>query len=415
MEKISSFVLKVASRCNLNCSYCYMYNLGDNTYLDQPKFMTIETVKIFAEKLESYCSNNNIRFLQIVFHGGEPLLWDKQNYIESINVFKETIPNVKFDFALQTNGVTLTEDWCQLFKSLDIRIGISMDGPKKHHDKYRVFHNGRGSYNKVINAINLGKKYNLNNILSVVNLEIGPEEFYDEIKKTGVQNFNLLLPDGHYDNLPNGFDSEKVNTINHTPYADWLIQIFDLWKKDNNRPMIRFFLTLIYLITGNEVGDQMLGKLTNGVAVLETNGALEVSDSIRASYEGITRNNLNIYRNNIEDLHNDLLFEVYFDSHNLVSADCLNCEIYEICGGGFLGNRYSNKRGFNNPTIYCHDTIKLVTYIQNDLLDSFEEGMTEQLELDYVSYEEILKSNQKRNLEIHENVKQKLEFFKQNV
>gem|GEM_PF-5903153 len=49
------------------------------------------------------------------------------------------------------------------------------------------------------------------------------------------------------------------------------------------------------------------------------------------------------------------------------------------------------------------------------MLDSFEEGMTEQLELDYVSYEEILKSNQKRNLEIHENVKQKLEFFKQNV
>ncbi|HAP95306.1 MAG TPA: hypothetical protein DCP54_06060, partial [Chryseobacterium sp.] len=220
MKSITSFVLKVASRCNLNCSYCYMYNLGDNTYLSQPKFMSIETISIFAKKLNKYCIDTKVKYLQIVFHGGEPLLWSKDNYKQAIEIFTTEVQNVIFDFALQTNGVTLNNDWYRLFEALNIRIGISMDGPKKHHDRYRVFHNGKGSYEKVTKAIELGKKYGLNSILSVVNLNIPPTEFYDELKKIGVQNFNLLLPDGHYDNLPEGFEIGKVNSYKHTPYAD---------------------------------------------------------------------------------------------------------------------------------------------------------------------------------------------------
>lgn len=415
MKAITSFVLKVASRCNLNCSYCYMYNLGDNTYLSQPKFMSIETISIFAKKLNKYCIDTKIKYLQIVFHGGEPLLWSKDNYKQAIEIFTTEVQNVIFDFALQTNGVTLNNDWYRLFEALKIRIGISMDGPKKHHDRYRVFHNGKGSYEKVTKAIELGKKYGLNSILSVVNLNIPPTEFYDEVKKIGVQNFNLLLPDGHYDNLPEGFEIGKVNSYKHTPYADWLIEVFKIWKKDKNRPMIRFFKTLIYLILGEQVGDQMLGKLTNGVAILETNGGIEVSDSIRACYEGITRNDLNIFKNHIEELHNDPLFDVYFNSHKMVAESCLNCLISEICGGGFLGNRYSNLRGFNNPTIYCHDTVKLVSYIQNDLMDSLDKETIEFLGLSNIGYEEILEENTKSTLRIDKSVERKLKFFKQNV
>ena len=38
----TAFVLKIAERCNLNCSYCYMYNKGDLSYLRRPKFMSSE-------------------------------------------------------------------------------------------------------------------------------------------------------------------------------------------------------------------------------------------------------------------------------------------------------------------------------------------------------------------------------------
>ncbi|MCJ7934897.1 MAG: radical SAM protein [Chryseobacterium sp.] len=390
MENIISFVLKVASRCNLNCSYCYMYNLGDKTYLSQPKFMSIETIIVFAEKLNDYCQKNNSKFVQIVFHGGEPLLWSKDHYRQAIQIFTSTIKNVKFDFALQSNGVSLDDEWYTLFQELNIRVGISMDGPKKHHDRYRVFHNGKGSYEQVIKAIDRGKQYGMNNILSVVNLDISPAEFYQEVKNTGIPGFNILLPDGHYDNLPENVEKQRINTLHYTPYADWLIEMFELWKNDSDRPVIRFFQTIIELIMGEQTGDQMLGRLKNGVAVLETNGNLEVSDSIRACYEGITRNDINIHTHAIEALHEDRLFDVFFNSHNMVNDKCLNCSIYDICGGGFLGNRYSNDKGFDNPTIYCHDMIKLVSHIQNDIINSLPEEVYASLDASEANYEEIV-------------------------
>ncbi|WP_309877669.1 radical SAM protein [Chryseobacterium rhizosphaerae] len=412
MENIVSFVLKVASRCNLNCSYCYMYNLGDKTYLSQPKFMSMETITVFAQKLHTYCQEKKARYVQIVFHGGEPMLWGKENYKQAIEIFTTIVKDVDFGFAMQTNGVSLTHDWYKLFKELNIRVGISMDGPKEHHDRYRVFHNGKGSYEKVVKAIELGKQYGMSNILSVVNLNISPSEFYQEVKNLGVPSFNLLLPDGHYDNLPDNFEKLKVNTLHHTPYADWLIEIFEIWKTDSDRPMIRFFRTLIELIMGEQTGDQMVGRLTNGVAVLETNGALEVSDSIRACYEGITRNDLNIHTHSIDDLYNDPLFDVFFHSHNMVNDTCLTCPIYDICGGGFLGNRYSNEEGFDNPTIYCHDMIKLVSHIQNDIVNSLPDEVCASLDASEAHYEEIVEELKEISLiKAHDEIKNKLKSF----
>lgn len=406
---VTSFVLKVASRCNLNCSYCYMYNLGDKTYLKQPKFMSIHTIKTFAEKLSSYSKENGLRSFQIVFHGGEPLLFPKEFYKESIRIFTETLNDSYFDFVIQTNGVGLDEDWYALFNELNIRVGISMDGPKEYHDKYRVFHNGKGSYDEVRNAIQIGLDKGMHGVLSVVNLNITPLELYEEFKNLNIPSFNLLLPDGHFDKLPDDLIKEKVNTHNYTPYADWLIELFIIWKSDPDRPNMRFFKTLIQLIAGEEVGDQMVGLKKNGVAVVETNGNLEVADSIRACYEGITRNDINIHTHEIGAILEDPLFDIYINSHQMVNEKCLNCPIYEVCGGGFLLNRYSNENGFDNPTIYCHDMIKLVSYIQNDLINSLPEEVCREMELTRVSYYEIVEELENAGaVSVQKNIKDKL-------
>lgn len=409
---VTSFVLKVASRCNLNCSYCYMYNLGDKTYLKQPKFMSVNTITVFAEKLRTYCKENNLNYLQIVFHGGEPLLLSKDFYRESIQIFTDIVKDVHFDFVIQTNGVGLNNEWYQLFNDLNIRVGISMDGPQKYHDEYRVFHNGKGSYHEVREAIQLGIDNGLHGVLSVVNLKISPHELYDEIKGLNVNSFNILLPDGHFDKLPDGLEKDKINTYQYTLYADWLIELFNIWKQDSNRPNIRFFKTLIQLIAGEDEGDQMLGRRLNGVAVLETNGNLEVADSIRACYEGITRNNINIHTNDIDDIFNDTLFQIYINSHDMVCEKCLNCPVYDVCGGGFLGNRYSNDNGFDNPTIYCHDIIKLVTFLQNDLIDSLPVESCAEMGLEKVSYAEIVQELEMTGeVAINGSVKNKLKAY----
>ncbi|AXT62760.1 radical SAM protein [Aquimarina sp. AD10] len=417
MYKVTSFVLKIASRCNLNCSYCYMYNMGDQTYLKQPKFMALETVQNFADRLKSYCENADIKYVQIVFHGGEPLLLKPDYFEKCVTIFKNTAPALEFVFTVQTNGVTLDQDWYSIFKKNNISVGISIDGPKKYHDEYRVFHNGKGSYNKVAKAVQLGKNNNLAGLLLVVNINIPVKELYAEIKHLDVSSLNLLLPDGHYDQAPLGLDENRWNDKHYTPYADWFIDLYKLWKNDKERSKIYFFETLIKMVMGEEgIGNQLIGRRTNGVVVVESDGSIEVVDSLRACFEGITRNEINVYKNNLEDLFEDKTFQIYYRAHDNVAEQCLNCPVFDICGGGFLGHRYSNENGFDNPTMYCKDMVRLISFIQNDILNSLPEDVVQQLNIEELKYEDIINGfEQENNVKINPEVQEELASFKKEI
>lgn len=416
MKKVTTYVLKVASRCNLNCSYCYMYNLGDETYLGQPKSMTISTIVALSKQLDIYCESANINSVHIVFHGGEPLLLNREYFIKCIDIFKSNSPKIEFTFSIQTNGVKLDQSWYDLFVKEGVRVGVSFDGPRKYHDEFRVFHNGRGSYDQVTEVIRLGKGNGLVGILSVINLGIPSQEYYQEMKDLKIESLDLLLPDGHFNRLPDGFEVERFGEYSYTPYADWLIEIFRLWKIDRSRPSIRLFQNIIKMIMGEEnVGNQAFGRRTNGVVVIETNGGVEVVDSLRACYEGITRNDLNVQKNKIEELFADDVFEVYYNSHDMVCEQCLNCPVYDLCGGGFLGNRYSNDTGFDNPSIYCKDIVRLVSFIQNDIVDSLPTKAVNKVGAEKLAYDEIIREWELPSLvKIDKTVKEKLRSFKIN-
>ncbi len=417
MYRVTSFVLKIASRCNLNCSYCYMYNMGDQTYLKQPKFMALETIEIFAQKLKEYCESMKLEFAQIVFHGGEPLLAKPDYYEKCVAIFKNTAPELEFTFTIQTNGVTLDQNWYSLFKKLNISIGISIDGPEKYHDEYRIFHNGKGSYTQVAEAIRLGNKNQLAGVLLVVNISIPVEELYTEMKNLGVARLNLLLPDGHHDKPPFGIDETQWKNKNYAPFADWFISLYKLWKKDKERPGIYFFETLVKMIMGEEgIGNQLVGRRTNGVIVLESDGSIEVVDSLRACFEGITRNEINIHNNTLEDLFENDTFQLYYRAHDKVAEQCLNCPVYDICGGGFLGHRYSEENGFDNPTMYCQDMVRLIAYIQNDILDSLPDKAVAELDIEKITYEEIINGFEEDNeVKIDPEVQKELSSFKKEL
>jgi uncharacterized protein len=417
MYKVTSFVLKIVSRCNLNCSYCYMYNMGDQTYLKQPKFMALETMQFFADRLKSYCESSNTTHVQIVFHGGEPLMAKPEYFEKCIAIFKNTAPEIGFFFTVQTNGVTLDQNWFDLFKRLQITIGISIDGPEKYHDEYRVFHNGKGSYNLVAEAIKLGRKNNLAGLLMVVNIGIPVEELYAEMKNLAINNLNLLLPDGHYNQPPFGLEVNKLEDKNHTPYADWFIDLYKVWKVDKTRPQIYLFETLVKLIMGQEeIGNQLIGRRTNGTIVVESDGSIEVVDSLRACFEGITRNEINVHTNQIEDIFVDDTFLLFYRAHDNVAEQCLNCPVFDICGGGFLGQRYSEENGFDNPTIYCQDMVRLISFIQNDILNSLPEETVAELGIEPLVYEEIINSFDEENeIKIDPEIQKTLTSFKKEL
>ncbi|UOX32808.1 radical SAM protein [Flavobacterium sediminilitoris] len=389
-----TFVVKIASRCNINCSYCYMYNMGDESYKGQPKVMSIETLEKMITRAKEHCLDNNLNRFTFVLHGGEPLLAGKkfvENFVNTANtIFKET--QVEVFFTLQTNGLLLTDDWCQLLKRLKISLGISLDGLKEDNDKNRKDHKGNGTYDKVIKALTLTQKeeHTLDaGLLSVININSSPTNIYKSFKSLNVFSTDFLIPEANYDSLP--IMPNTGDFLNsETPYGDWLIELFNIWFNDKDKLYIRRFQQYIYSIMGADINGDDMGNSNNEVLVIETNGDYEAVDALKICGNNFTKSSANVSNYTVSQAMETKLAKEYYSSHFNLPSKCIACPISETCGGGYIPHRYSSKNGFNNPSVYCNDLLKLITHIQNIVIDEIPYTLRKESGIEKITYENAL-------------------------
>jgi uncharacterized protein len=390
--KCSSLVIKIASRCNLNCTYCYMYNMGDGTYKNQPKVMPDHVVDALLEKTYQHCLQHGIDQFIFGFHGGEPLLAGQgffTRFVQEAN--RIFIPGgIQPVFGLQTNGVLLDAEWCRLLASLNIQVGVSLDGLPEENDKFRIDHAGKGSYNRIVAGLkeaqaSSGLQKNIG-VLSVINTHADALQTYLHFKNIGVRAIDFLLPDATSDPPPDG----NKDGQNNTPVADWLIRIFDYWlaETQGNKTTIRIFENIMMAIFGAPAASELMGTANNELLVIETDGSIEAVDVLRICGDGFTKKNLNILQNDLDDALESNLAVLYHKSHQMLCRKCQLCPINEICGGGYLPHRYKSGNGFDNPSVYCADLLKLITHIQNEILRQLPESLLEEAGIQMLSYEE---------------------------
>jgi len=152
MIPLSTMVLNVTNKCNLACTYCYEY--GEDKIVDtengkKPKFMSEATARDAVEFMlkESGTSPR----AHLTFFGGETLL--------NFPVLKTTVAYARrraaelgktVDFSLTTNATLLRPEIVEFLIENEVGVTVSIDGPKEMQDRFRVFHNGAGSYDEVM-------------------------------------------------------------------------------------------------------------------------------------------------------------------------------------------------------------------------------------------------------------------------
>ncbi len=391
--KCSALVVKIASRCNLNCTYCYMYNMGDQSYLGQPKLMSEETVTNLLHRIKNHCDLHNIEKFWVIFHGGEPLLAGPdfiRNFVESANM---VLADVEMRFAVQTNGILLTKEFCELFHELNITIGISLDGTPERNDKYRINHAGKGSYDEIVKGVEIAKNSPLKDrlgTLCVVDASSDPLATYNHFRELDIYNIDFLLPDSNYETPP---PLKPQNSIDNTPYADWLITIFDQWYEDGrNRINVRIFDDIINLILGKDITSEVLGSSKNEVLVIETDSSIESVDVLKICGNGFTKDKANVLHDELDEALKTDLATKYNLSHKQLAPKCENCLVKDICGGGYLPHRYKQENQFDNPSIYCSDLMKLITHIQNKVLAQLPKELLEEAGVEMLTYEDAQKA-----------------------
>jgi len=146
---LQTVVMNVTNQCNLSCSYCYEYGEDRIATPDgKTKFMTEETARSTVDFLLNQSPGR--RMVHLTFFGGETLL--------NFKVVKSTIEYARtkaaemdkfVDFSMTTNATMLTSEIINFLAENNIGVTVSIDGPKESNDKFRVFHNGKGSYDVI--------------------------------------------------------------------------------------------------------------------------------------------------------------------------------------------------------------------------------------------------------------------------
>ena len=175
---LDTVLIKVVSVCNLNCSYCYVYNSEDVSYKEQPTMMTKETIHSVSKSLIEQSKQQNIGFA-IVIHGGEPLMLGIEKMELLLSLLRETLSKDTFPISIQTNGLLIKDSFINLFFKYDATISVSIDGNNKMNDLSRIDHNGDSSYLKVIKGIENLQKNNIDlfsGTLSVIHPQTNPKE-----------------------------------------------------------------------------------------------------------------------------------------------------------------------------------------------------------------------------------------------
>jgi uncharacterized protein len=358
-------VLKIASRCNLNCTYCYMYNLGDRTYLGQPKVMSDATIDAAVRRCIRHAAETGVETFRFVFHGGEPLLAGREKFGRVVDaaLAEGRAAGVRPVFSVQTNGTLLDRGWCELFEDCSISLGVSLDGPERLNDRFRITHQGGGSYAQAVRGYRCAQDHGLRpGLLVVVDPETSPQEAFSHLADLAPRQVDFLLPEANHTRVPPRGSGD-------TPFADWLLAMFRLWDAAAIPPFgVRLFEQIIAATLGVPQPSDALGQADNEIVVIETDGEIGPVDVLRAAIPGAGRTGFNVHEHDISQAMSHPLLRLYHKANRTLCDMCAVCPINEICGGGYLPHRFGKDGGFDHPSVYCRDLTKLITTIRDATL-----------------------------------------------
>jgi uncharacterized protein len=142
------FILKVHSRCNLSCSYCYVYEMADQGWRRLPNRMSAEVTAAAIERIAAHAAKHDLSSVDVVLHGGEPLLAGADWLAELVTALRARV-SAQVNVVMQTNGTLLDAAMLQVLKELRVGVGVSLDGDAEATARHRRYASGRNSFDAV--------------------------------------------------------------------------------------------------------------------------------------------------------------------------------------------------------------------------------------------------------------------------
>jgi uncharacterized protein len=359
------YVLKLTARCDLACDYCYVFAMADEGWRSKPPVL-LRT----AERIAQHVIEHELSDVSVVLHGGEPLLAGVDVIAYAATMVRQLLPaGTRVDLQVQTNGLRLDEPMLRVLAEHGIRVGVSLDGDRAAHDRHRRHAGGRPSFDAVsasLRRLTAGFPELFAGLLCTIDVRNDPLRTYEALLEFSPPSVDLLLPHGTWSAPPPGIAADDPGRP--TPYGDWLAAVFDRWFPVARRETsIRFFDELLQLSLGGSSRAEAIGLSPSAVVVVDTDGAIEQVDTLRAAYDGAADLGLSVW---------DADFDVALTQPGVVarqlgmtalSSTCRGCAVVQVCGGGYFPHRYRRGSGFLNPSVYCQDLSHVIDHMHESI------------------------------------------------
>ena len=353
-------VLKATRLCNLRCTYCRSWAEGPNQVMSFP---------VLVRAIREVLSMRGLQHVEIVWHGGEITLLKPKFFKKLIWVQQQfRRPGQVIRISLQTNATHLTDEWIEFLSTLNIGVGISIDGPPEVHDRRRVDKDGKPSSPLVVEGIRRLRTAGIpHGALVVVDRflqDIGAERLLKYFHEIGLKNLDFLniVPENH----KGATASREDGFICFDEYVDFLREAFDVWwRKYRDEMFITTFADLIPALRDGAkpnncywAGNCMVSTLT-----IEANGDMAPCDKFIDDEGSIFGN---VMRQSIADVMRQT---AYIKNANRERASSLSrmktCDFFQICQGGCPHDRLVNRRHVPDHDPDCCGLKPLVRHIRD--------------------------------------------------
>lgn len=360
------FVLKIHSRCNLTCTYCYVYESVDQSWRRQPKSISHTTVRIAGERIAEHAKRHSLDRVRVTLHGGEPLMVGHDGLRYIVADLRDTVDGcTDLEIGLQTNGVLLDEDFARIILAERIRVGISLDGGREANDRYRRYAHGGSSYDDVVAAVRLMSEPELRplfaGLLATIDPANDPVQLYHDLAALRPGRIDLLLPHSTWESPP------PAARDGQTVYGDWLVSFFDAWYEAPPVIGVRIFEEIMHALLGGASTSEAVGLSSPESIVIETDGSVERTDALKIAYDGAPATGYHIAEHSLDDVLRHPAIMAGLRGRAGLSPICQKCPIVAACGGGLYPHRYRAANGFDNPSVFCHDLGRLINHVKGRL------------------------------------------------
>ena len=326
MKALNVMIKPASSLCDLRCRYCFYSEEAESRCVRSYGVMTEDRAERIVENVFSDLGAGDR--VQFIFQGGEPTLAGL-NFFESFTALVGERQGIGVSWALQTNGLSLDDAWCEFLKVHGFLVGLSLDLLPDAHDASRVDAAGRGSYRRVLDALSLLRRHGVEyNVLCTLTGEVArhPDAVWRQVTSLGIDYVQFTPCLGPLDGTRSPY------ALTPERFASFYTRLFALWYADfqaGRRRSVKLFDDIVnLLILGTPTACGMDGRC-RGQLVIEANG-----DAYPCDFYCLDEWRLG---NAAEEppsrlLENDAMQR--FLSRNKDTVSCSGCRYARFCGGG---------------------------------------------------------------------------------